>query len=286
MINKVHNKIPITDSHVHLWDINQLDYPWLAMEPEINSSFLIENYQTDTKDHGIDKMVFIQAECSPDQFIKELEFAERQASLDPRIQAIVAYAPLEKGQKVFDLLEQYQAHPMVKGVRRMFDDNPYLCQDNLYCESVRALARYDLSIDLSIVPASIPYTLKLIKSCPDTLFILDHLAKPAIKDKKFAEYQKNLADLAVFPNVVAKISGLLPLADRKNWTVQEISPYLEYALEKFGCDRLMFGSDWPVVLLGGSFVQWKDLVMNLSGNASSQEIIKLFYQTANKIYRI
>jgi L-fuconolactonase len=279
-------QIPIIDSHLHIWDVDLLEYPWLKDVPAINRTFSISEYREQTADYPITKMIFVQCECLPEQALAEIAFVSAQAAIDPGISGIVAYAPLEKGDAVAELLEQYQQNPLVKGVRRMYDDQPDLCIAKDFVTAVKMLPKYGLTMDLSVKPASIPQTLELIKSCPDTQFILDHLGKPDIKNGGFDQYKEDIAAFAQFPNVTAKISGLVTEADWQSWTVEEIQKYIVYAMGCFGSDRLMFGGDWPVVLLAGSYNQWMQALIQALDQYKREDVQKLLYSTAATLYKL
>lgn len=277
---------PLIDSHLHLWDVELLDYPWLQDVPEINKSFSITDYQDETKDLNIEKMVFVQCECLPEQSMAEIRFVEQQALKDPRIRGMVAYAPLEKGSEIIPVLSLFKRNQFIKGVRRMYDDTPQICTDPDFLTAVRLLPEYGLSMDLSIKPSSAAQTLMMIQSCPDTQFVLDHMGKPDIKNSGFSQFKQDMDAFASLPNVVAKISGLLTEANWYHWSEEEIGKYIAYAIGCFGPDRLMFGGDWPVVLLAGSYNQWLQALFKCLKNYSDEDIHKLFYDTANKVYRI
>lgn len=278
--------IPMIDSHVHLWDVEVMDYPWLQDVPAINRSFSIEDYQTETADFTIKKMVFVQCECLPDQSIKEIKFVEEQAFKDPRIKGIVAYAALEKGLEIIPTLELYQQNQLVKGVRRMYDDTPELCTDPNFLAAVRLLPEYGLTMDLSIKPASAAQTLSMIKSCAETQFILDHLGKPDIKQDVYGQFKQDMDAFAALPNVTAKISGLITEADWDLWSEEEIQKYITYAIGSFGPGRVMYGGDWPVVLLAGTYNQWLQALFRCVEKYSDDDLHNLFYDTANRLYRI
>jgi len=279
------NEMRIIDSHLHLWDISRFHYPWLDNVPSIKKSFFVEDYQKETNDFAIDKMIFVQAECLPEQCIKEVEFVLEQAIKNNRIQGIVAYAPVEDHPKFKNVLRELKEIKMVKGVRRMYDDDPELCCNTSFLESVNSLPAYNLSFDISVKPHSIPATIKMIKECPHTLFILDHLGKPDIENNGIELFKKNMDKLASFPNVVAKISGLLTEAGSK-WSLNSIQPYVDYAIKCFGYDRLLFGSDWPVLLLAASFNEWVSNLFQILGNTSITDLEKIFYTNAMKVYRL
>ena len=276
--------IPIIDAHVHLWDLQLLQYPWLDEEPGIKKNFMLKDYQLQTCDFQIDKMVFIQADCLPEQNLKEVEFVMAQALTDKRLQGIVAYAPLEKGLIISELLGRLQTQPLVKGVRKMYDRDPSICTNSLFLDAVSMLPEYNFSFDLSIKPVSVKHTLKMIKECSDTRFVLAHLAKPNIKMGDLDQFKRDMDAFAALPNVVAKLSGLITEAARQNWTNEQISPYIDYAIECFGFDRLMYGGDWPVVLLAGTYRRWLETVYESVQDHHEEDVHKLFYGTAKEVY--
>jgi L-fuconolactonase len=279
-------EIPIIDAHLHLWDTTKMDYPWLEDEISIKRDFLMEDYQQQTVNFSIQKMVFVQCECKAEQYLDELAFVSNQALTDPRLKGIVAYAAIEQGKDIKKVLETFQSNPLIKGVRRMYDTSPELCVDADFLDAVRLLPSYNLSCDISIKPASVEQTLKMIRLCPDTQFVLAHLAKPDIRNGSLTEFKKNMDAFASLPNVVAKISGLITEADREEWTTADIRPYIDYAIDSFGFDRLMYGGDWPVVLLAGTYPQWLSSLFTCVESCSDTELNKLFYDTANSVYRL
>ena len=277
----------IIDAHLHLWDVNRFTYPWLKTVPSINRTFQLTDYRQATNGYEIDKLIFVQAECLPRQNWEEIAFAGEQASADTRIQGVVGYLPMERG--VVSLttdLERLQTNPLVKGVRRMTETEPGLCLTPGFVAAVRLLPAYGLSLDLSIKPVQIAETIRLIQQCPDTLFVLDHLGKPAIKSGDLAAFRWDMTTLAEFPNVVAKVSGLLTEADWVNWKPDDLKPYLYHTIDTFGFERLLYGSDWPVVLLAGRLTQWLDTLQELLIDCAATEIDKLFYQNAIRVYRL
>jgi L-fuconolactonase len=131
-----------------------------------------------------------------------------------------------------------------------------------------------------------PYTLEMIAASPGTQFILDHLGKPRISAGAWEEYKYNIKKLSAFPNVAAKLSGLLTEADHQSWTAGELAPYIQYAVDRFGEDRLLFGSDWPVITLAGSCRQWVDALLDGLQQYGTTTIHKIFYKNAMKFYRL
>ncbi|HEX3933249.1 MAG TPA: amidohydrolase family protein, partial [Puia sp.] len=267
-------------------DIKRMDYPWLAGMASINRNFFIEDYSQATRYLPPEKIVVVQGACMPGQFLEEVAFIREQALQDNRIQGIVAYAPLEDPRLADEALQTLSAIPLVKGIRRMYDDDPSLCCSAPFIAGLQKLPARDLSFDISILPSSMKATIRMIEKCPETRFILDHLGKPSIVNSKLDEFKQNMAILSSFPNVAAKISGLVTEADLEKWTGDDIMPYLEYALNRFGFERLMFGSDWPVMLLASSYEKWVLTVMRIIEGCTNEEKNRLFYTNAEEIYNL
>ncbi len=280
------NTFPVIDAHLHLWDISRLAYPWLDEVSAIKKTFLTDDYRQQTASFTIEKMVFVQCECLPEQCLNEVQFIMEQIATDPRIKGIVAYAPMEQGMAVKEILDSLAANQYVKGVRRMYDDEPSLCYSSPFIEALNMLPSYGFSFDISIKPHAVPHSLNMIQQCPDTLFIIDHLAKPAIRHHAFEQFKKDITALAAFPNTVAKISGLPVEAHNSSWSTQTLAPYITYAVEVFGEDRLMFGGDWPVVTLAGSYEKWITALFETLEPYGYDVMKKIFYTNAEKIYKL
>jgi L-fuconolactonase len=278
--------ISIIDTHLHLWDTRSMQYPWLDSVPAINRTFLIADYQQAVQGYPVEQLVFVQAECLPEQYLEEVHFVVTQAAKDPRIRGMVAYAPVERGKQLANELDKLKSYPLVKGVRRMYDDDPALCVSSAFLEGVQLLSTYGYTFDLSVKPASIPDTIGMIGACPDTLFILDHLGKPAIQGGGLDVYKKHIDTLAKFPNVVAKLSGLITEADWHTWTAKDLAPYIQHAVDCFGVERLLFGGDWPVVLLAGTWAQWITALEEGLSFCTAADLQKIFYDNAVNIYRL
>lgn len=273
----------LIDTHLHLWQPARMQYPWLDGLPQIRGPFLPEHYQQAVAGYEVEKMIFVQAECLPQQNLAELEFVMEQAALHPRIAGMVAYAPLETGKTA---LLPFTGNPFVKGIRRMYDDAPDTCCSPLFLEAARALPEHGLSMDISTKPHALPQTIKMIKQCPDTLFILDHLGKPDIRNGGLDAFKRNMDELAGLPNVVGKLSGLITEANWEQWDADTVAPYIRYAVSSFGPERLMFGGDWPVVLLAGSWASWMQALQQVVGEYPAAVQHKIWYQNAERYYRL
>jgi len=279
---------PIIDTHLHLWDINYLKYPWLENIPKLNRPFLLDEYHKASKEFNIEKIVFMQAECSPDQYVQEVEWVTEMAKADPGLEGIIAWAPLEKGEKVRPEIESLNSNRLVKGIRRIIQFEPDLefCLNPEFIKGVNILSDYDLTFDICISHIHNENILKFISECQHVPMILDHIGKPDIKNGILDPWSDEISEMSSFPNVCCKLSGMATEADHQNWTIDDLRPYLLHVLACFGYDRLIFGSDWPVS------TQASDLVTTIStfitilrgAGATREDLMKVFYQNARNFY--
>jgi len=273
----------LIDSHVHFWNTDHLNYDWLTGIDALNRSFLPSDYKSANGEHIVDGIVFVEA--SADNPLEEVKWVE---TLDaPPIKAIVANAALEEVTGREQLLESYASRPLVKGIRRNYqDEEKGFAEQTSFIEGIRSLKSYDHSFDLCIKSHQLDETIALVRQLPDVQFILDHIAKPAIVDGEFDTWATQLKTLASFENVVCKISGIITEADHSNWTKEQIKPYILETIGAFGIDRVMFGSDWPVVRLAGSYTDWVSALDFAVAELSDNERQKLFIDNAIQTYRI
>jgi len=248
---------------VHLWDPRQFRMPWLDDKPRLNRPFGLP------EDAPVDAFVYVQVDTTPAYALLEAH----QAANDEGLAGVVAYAPLEDGAIARTYLDALVAlGPRVKGVRRLIEPEPDPDFPLRLVEGLRLLPAYDLTFDICIKHHQLPRTIEMVRACPETQFVLDHLAKPAGLDP----WRDHLSTLAAQPNVVAKLSGLLT-------EVADVAPYVAHALEVFGPDRLMFGSDWPVLTQVASYRQWLYTLTRLLPEAAPPAI---WSHTARRVYRL
>lgn len=277
----------IVDSHIHFWDTNLLQYDWLADVPAINRTLLPVDLAQQSAQVDLQKIVFVQCDCLPHQGLQEAAWVSRLAEQEPRIQAIIAFAPLEKGPAARDELQALAAYPLVKGVRRLIQsEGPGFCVQPDFVQGVQLLAEFGYSFDLCILHHQLPEVIKLVEQCPEVRFVLDHLGKPAIKAGLLDPWCEHLKTLAAFPNVACKISGAVTEADLEQWTPADLQPYIEHALNVFGPDRVMYGGDWPVSLLATTYQTWIDTLAAFTAELPAEDKDKLFYQNACSFYRL
>ena len=148
------------------------------------------------------------------------------------------------------------------------------------------LKRFDLTYDILIYPNQLPAAIELVTRIPDQRFVLDHIAKPFIRDGTISPWRERIRELARLTNVWCKLSGMITEADHANWKPSDFNPYLDLIFEEFGVNRLMFGSDWPVCLLAGSYEQVHALIRNYAVQMSAEERNRLFGENASRFYGV
>ncbi len=281
--------ISIIDSHVHLWDPDKFEIPWLTNVPPINNVRTLDDYKAATEGIQIEGIVYLQVEVAPPYALLEARDLVAMVRAGSLVKAVVAWAPLEFGEKCRYFLEEMNAiGPEVRGIRRIVQDEPdpnYCLQPN-FIRGTQLLAEYDLSCDICTKYPQMDATIELVRLCPKTQFILDHISKPNIRGGMFEPWASQVTKLAKLPNVVCKISGVLTEASTDGWTMEEIAPYTLHALNSFGPDRVVFGSDWPVLTLADTYQTWVGVVDELTADWSANDKAKLWRENAKRFYRI
>jgi L-fuconolactonase len=280
--------IPIVDAHVHVWDVGRLRYPWLNDISELNRTFLLEDFDEARGSIEVQKMVFVQCECEPIQYMQEVEWVTQLARIDSRIRGIVSWAPLERGADVRQELDILSRNRLVKGIRRIiqFEEDPDFCVRKEFIDGVRMLPEFSFTFDICISHKQNGNALKLIEQCPDTRFILDHIGKPDIKNKVLEPWRSEIRRMAEFPNVWCKVSSLATEADHTHWVIDDLRPYTDTIFESFGSDRVVFAGDWPVSSQAASYSNCVETIEELIGNRTRSEKMKLFHDNAEDFYGI
>jgi L-fuconolactonase len=276
---------PIVDSHLHLWDPRHLSYPWLS--GALDRPFLPADFHAASASVAIEALVFLECAAAPHLTFAEAEWVLTLVRQEPRIAAMVCNASLERGDAVRPDLDRLAGMDKVRGVRRIYQDEPdaAFCTRPEFIRGVRALADYGLSFDMCLKHPQLPASIALADACPDVPIVVDHIAKPGIKAGLLQPWADQIRDLARRENVVCKLSGVATEA-AADWTPDTLRPYMEVALEAFGPGRMMFGGDWPVSTLAITYPAWVGLVDDLIAGLSETEQRQIFRDTARRFYRL
>lgn len=279
--------LPIVDSHVHMWNPAQFNMTWLAAFPLLNQPYSQQQYWQATRNIPITAIVYVETAVAPEEALLEAQWITNLARDNPRIQAVVAAAQLEQGEVVRSYLAALRAlGPLIKGVRRNLQDEPLdFCLQPAFIRGVQMLAEYNFSFDICIRPPHLPDVIELVRQCPETTFVLDHIGKPDIKHRQLDSWQKQLRVLASFPNVQCKLCGLVTEANHQSWKMPDLVPYVQTAFECFGEERVMFGGDWPVLLLASTYERWYETLRELTACLPPEAGRKFWGDNARRFYR-
>lgn len=279
---------PIVDAHLHLWDPHHFRMSWLDGNATLNQPFGLADYQSQTAGLPIEAMVYLQVDVEPPYALLEARWAAERANEDARLQAIIAWAPVEYGEQARAFLAELSAiDPRIKGVRRILQSEAVdFCLQPDFVRGVQLLPEYGLSFDICINHRQLANVIAMVRQCSETAFILDHIGKPDIKGRRLDPWRAEIDELAAFPNVVCKISGMVTEADHQNWTPADLAPYVEHVLAAFGEDRVLFGGDWPVATLASEYGRWVDTLDALTAHLTETARRKLWAENARRFYRL
>ncbi|MHC4659753.1 MAG: amidohydrolase family protein [Planctomycetota bacterium] len=272
------------DTHQHFWEYNERDYGWMGPGMELlKRDRLPANLAPLLKKAGIDGTVTVQAR----QCLEETEFLLRLADENHFIKGVVGWVDLRSAQLEAQL-ERFCWHPKLRGVRHVVHDEPddrFMMQDD-FAHGISKLRKYNLTYDLLLFPKHLPVACELVARFGEQTFVLDHISKPLIKDKKIEPWKTDMHQLASFENVSCKISGMVTEADWHNWKPQDFTPYMDIVFEAFGPDRVMLGSDWPVCTLAGEYEQVMSIAADYVQKLSPDEQAAVWAENPKRIYDI
>ena len=272
------------DSHQHFWQVGRFNYPWMSSDLGVlYRDYLPDELAPILERNGISQTMLVQASNSVAESRWLLSLAEEHNF----IAGVVGWIDLSSP-NIGAQLDELSAHPKFKGVRHLVESEPHddwLIQPAVL-SGLKQLSRYGLSYDLLVHTRHLKYVPKVVESSPEVAFVIDHLAKPPIAKNEIREWSQALKPLASYPNVHCKLSGLVTEANWTSWQASDLRPYVEYALELFGADRLMFGSDYPVCLLAASYDRVLNAFQEILKDLSDTERDKIFSQNATKFYRL
>lgn len=244
------------DSHQHFWRYDAGHYPWIPSGSPLQRDWLPSDLVSLQRSLGFDGSIAVQAR----QSLAESHWLLGLADADPRILGVVGWVDLQS-EAVEKDLALLAAHPKFVGVRHVVQDEPddrFLLRPG-FLRGLGRLREFGLTYDLLVYPRQLPAAIEVVRRFPDQPFVLDHIAKPGIRDGVLSPWREQIRELARSPNVQCKVSGMVTEANHSGWKQDDFRPYLDVIVEAFGPGRLMYGSDWPVCLLAGTYAQVAEL---------------------------
>jgi L-fuconolactonase len=275
----------LIDAHHHLWKHNERDYDWMnsdAFRP-LRRDFLVDDLVAATQSSEVHRTIAVQAR----QSVVETNWLLDVAAQNPLVGGVVGWVPL-CSPDLTGVLDQLAIEPKMKGVRHVLHDEPdefFMLRDD-FNRGVACLKDFEMVYDILIFERHLAQTIEFVDRHPQQVFVLDHVAKPRIKEGVLSPWDERIGELAKRENVYCKVSGMVTEADWRGWNVQQLRPYFDAVLAAFGPMRLMFGSDWPVLTLAGGYSAWVDAFRALIADLSLDERERISSGTAQDIYRI
>lgn len=279
----------VLDSHHHVWDTNRLHYNLFEEVTALKRPYRADAFEAAVSPLGIRRSICVEAASAGTNGQRETDWLLRHIEESTRIAALVAWAPLDRPDvdAYLDWLLTRRSEKPIVGVRRSFElEDPEYPRRSAVAAGAQAAGARGLVVDLVLFPRSLSATIALVDRCPDTQFVLDHLGKPPIRARECQPWADEIGELARRPNVACKLSGLPNEADRDDWTTADVRPYVEHGIAAFGCDRILYGSDWPVVNLAGGVERWFRAVGELLEGLSAAERRAILGENAARIYRV
>lgn len=271
----------VIDAHIHCWKFDKKRDAWITDDMKIlQRDYLPEHLAPTLKRNGVDGVVAVQAS----QEEVETRFLAELAKTHPIIKGVVGWIDLQ-ADNIAERLEHFTQYTSIRGYRHVVQAEPddFLLRPN-FQRGVRALKPYNYTYDVLIYHHQLKPAIEFVSKFPDQKLIIDHCAKPDIRHKKIEEWKVLMKEIAQQPNVYCKLSGLFTEAAWKTWSAAEFYPYLDVVFEAFGTNRLVFGSDWPVILVSGIYVQWKSLLEKYMEHFPEEEKEKVFGLNAVAFY--
>ena len=274
----------IIDAHQHFWKYDAQEYAWISDElAPLKRDFLPEELLQLLNKEKISGAISVQARQSE----KENEFLLNHAKGNPFIKGVVGWLDL-RSEKVEERLSFYRNFPILKGFRHVVQDekDPEFMLHPAFLQGIEQLIKYGYCYDILVYARQLPQVLAFLNHFPDKPFIIDHLAKPDIKQGGFTSWQADMRKIAAFPKVLIKVSGMITEADWHDWKKEDFYPYLDELVLSFGVERLCYGSDWPVCNLAGNYsLQW-DIVKTYFSTFNPSDINKVMGWNTQRFYHL
>jgi L-fuconolactonase len=293
-------RLPIVDTHQHLWDLRRFSLPWLKNSPQLARSYLMDDYLRAVDGMGVVQTVYMEVAMDPAQHDQEADYVVDlcRRQVGPLRAAVIGGRPGWEGFAKY--VRRFHRSPDVKGVRELVRAEQ--AKDGLrfsdqFVEGVRLLGQLGLCFDLCIPPHTLSEGAKLVQNCPDTRFVLDHcgnadwaafapagrkLPRPATHQAD--QWRRGIDRVAACKNAVCKISGIIARVEQGNWSPDDLAPIVNHCLDSFGPDRVMFAGDWPVCTRGAALAEWINALQAIVSRRPVAEQRKLFHDNAVAFY--
>ena len=274
----------IIDTHHHFWNYNPIDFNWINDDmATIRKNFSPIELKETISETEVSGVISVQAR----QKLEETDWLLKMSVENDFIKGVVGWVPLASD-NIHPILEKYSVETLLKGVRHVVQGEPdpeFILGKN-FNKGISLLKSYNLVYDILIFEHQLPNSIRFVDQHPDQIFVLDHIAKPKIRDNEIICWQKNIKELSKRENVFCKISGMVTEASFTKWTVEQLQPYFDVVLETFGPKRLMFGSDWPVCLVATSYKKWVEIVKSQISGLSNDEQNLILHKNAIEVYHL
>jgi predicted TIM-barrel fold metal-dependent hydrolase len=291
------DKLPIVDTHQHLWDLERFRLPWVDSQPALKRSYLPADYAKAAEGLNVVKAVYMEVDVDPTQQVAEAEYLIElcESRKTPTVAAVISGRPGEESFRPY--ITRFKDSPYIKGVRQVLHvpSAPRgLCLEKTYVAGVRLLGELGKSFDLCMRPTELADAAKLAEMCADTRLIIDHCgnadpkafmnAPPDEPAHEVDPWKRDMAALAKRDNVLCKISGIVARAPKGTWRAEHLAPIVNFCLDTFGPDRVVFGSDWPVCTLAAEYAQWVAALKEIIAERDALAQRKLLHDNAVRYY--
>lgn len=272
------------DSHQHFWKYNEVRDSWITADMAVlRDDFLPQQLKPILQQHQFDGCVVVQSDQTPEENLFQLGHAREHAF----VKGVVGWVDLQAA-NITGQLEELSTYEQLKGFRHILqgEADPELMLKPAFMNGISQLRQFGFTYDILIFPHQLKYAAELVGKFPDQQFVLDHIAKPAIKAGTIADWEPDIRLLAKHENVSCKVSGMVTEADWKHWTPNDFNPYLDVVFEAFGANRVMYGSDWPVCLLAADYEEVLSLLENYTAQLSTNEQELFWGGNATHFYKL
>jgi len=271
------------DAHIHFWKYNKIKDDWITDEMKLlQKDFLPQDFKPVLEENNVNGVIAVQA----DQSENENEFLMELSKNNSFIKGIVGWVDFQN-ENIENKLLYYSKFPVIKGFRHIVQAEPHgFFRNEFFLNGIKLLKKFNFTYDILIYENQLKEAIEFVNQFPEQKFIIDHCAKPAIKNKSINEWKKGINEISQNTNVYCKLSGLTTEAEWNTWEEKDFYPYFDCVFESFGINRLVFGSDWPVVNISGGFSNWKTLLKNYMLDFTKEEREKVFEKNAIEFYNL